>query len=818
MKMTRVLFFSSFAGSLILALSGCGKNDPVVSENAPLQGRSVSSASKLLGTWMAVTDGDFLGIEFLKDDQVMVTMPHAGTRTMTFTVLPDGRLSLVGAQGVTQVYQTTLSGDMLELVSERPSGSSAQRFRLLPRGKSLAEGLKEQEQQMVEDMQKRILALRDQLKEGGVVIVPEDNAGSPWVLAVLFDNLDQTLNGQFILDESPTRVDPLRPLQVLPFQGETSAADNRSNRMRIILNARSSIEPVSQPGGQIQLTIDGPINKPVISGTANFQSIANGGSQKVVMKKDNRLHASQVGKLDDQRAAFAREKDRMAEFLGGRTTFTGSRTGLGSTTPDEVSLTVERSEQGHQYTAMVTVGNRQDQSAQGSIELLMGRSAFYLNMPWGEQWRLQTQGSNGAMIGPWRPNLRTDFVSYGNVELSLQKRWSLEEVAAEREAIRQFLTGDLRSPHRFTGYVERRYGATNVTRWPVSVELQVNTNSTVTGSVWMIAQNGGLELSGSLAGRSMTLRSGSISGDGADMQRWRDQRWQLEFIGLDPVPTFAGQMSAGVSGGGRIVLASAQPESYPEEKERLLTALTGGRFDLRRTDSSSDRDYSTTFIFKGPSATGQVTGEIVGSGSGMWKMVPPALLRGEIIDDHGMPVLKGTVTPAPDPASGGRDGTPFDIILSKVVIDDAVHLTGSTPPGVGNQDWFILNPLPGDGPVPPDSVRLAALKLGATTQVPTAPAVGDEILLIINVTERDQRVGQLFYADGKYTHRNSVPTAAIHAGLAVPGETCVVRLVYGPPFTAPVEAVAKNGVTSQRGTFRNNNVLPTYTIERIALD
>jgi hypothetical protein len=92
------------------------------------------------------------------------------------------------------------------------------------------------------------------------------------------------------------------------------------------------------------------------------------------------------------------------------------------------------------------------------------------------------------------------------------------------------------------------------------------------------------------------------------------------------------------------------------------------------------------------------------------------------------------------------------------------------------------------------------------------------VLVIVEVTDRDARIGQLFYADGRYTHRNSVPAAAIHAGLAVPGETAVFRMVYGPPFTAPVQAVEQHGVTSQRANFRENNPLPTFTIERVALD
>lgn len=87
--------------------------------------------------------------------------------------------------------------------------------------------------------------------------------------------------------------------------------------------------------------------------------------------------------------------------------------------------------------------------------------------------------------------------------------------------------------------------------------------------------------------------------------------------------------------------------------------------------------------------------------------------------------------------------------------------------------------------------------------------------MIVTITERDAKIGQLFYAEGRYTHRNSVPAAAIHAGLASPGETAILRLTYAEPFTQPVEPIEQHGVTSQRANYRDNNPLPSFTVERV---
>lgn len=816
----------------LLSLASCGKESaPAASpssasgpgapaEPPPMQGRSVSRPNQLQGVWMATTDGELDGIEFLKDNQAMLTVTGAGTVTLTSNLLDGGRLTLVNPQGETFVYQTTISGNALELAPEQ-TGEKPQRFERVPSGQTLAAAMQAREAEQVERMQRRILALRDLLLAGNVVLTPDEGQGVAWSMALIFDDANRSVDGSMILDEQPGADNPLAPVRLLPVRGETGAAEARSDRVNFVLQIGPAAEPAGQQnvGGVVRLILDGPIDRQTVTGTAQFPTLAQG-PVRVTLRTDRAAHAATVARLEAQRTSVNRELDQMRQALGGRTEFTGTRTVLGRPGGDPVRLTLEYNDVTKRYDAVVTTGNRVDQAAVGAIELLLGRAAVYVVTPWGEQWRLQQGDETGMLFGPWRPSASADFISHGNIELTTVRRWSAEEVEAEREAIRRYLEEDLRSPQRFTGFVERKFGATNIARWPVSIAIQNKEDGSVTGTAWLIAQRGGVALAGTRADAVFNLSSGPVLDGSIDFSSYASQRWLLEFAGLDPAPAFNANLTGTRLGGGAVRLSAASPEAYEAQRSRLLEALSGVTYSSRTTDTSTVRDDGAFYTFTPDPATGRVTGQITGNDS-KWNLVPPALIDGAIVDDHGMPVLRATVTPSPDPArGGGQDGTPFEIDLLAVEIDGVVHLTGSTAPVERrNQDWFLLTPTA--TPVemdPARTARLAAHKLGASAVAPADPKPGDTALLIINVTERDARVGQLFYADGRYTHRNSIPAAAIHAGLASPGEICVVRLTYGPPFTEPVIPVEQNGVASQRATFRENNPLPTFTIERIPLD
>ena len=814
-----------------LVLHACGKKEePSASSGAapaeqPVQGRSVSRPNQIQGAWMATTAGDLDGVEFLKDNQAMLTRAGGrGTVTLSSNILDDGRLSLTNPQGVTTLYRTTISGDTLELVPE--NAGAAQRFARIKPGQTLAEAIREHEQKMLEEMRQRILALRELVRHQDAVLVPDPGQGVEWQLALKIDNPDASLNGTLVFIEQPGKVTPLAPARAMPLRADTAPGDPRAGTVAVNMQAAPPATVFDGGGvgdaqGPIRLTISGPVDKPVVAGTAHFAGLAPG-PVRVTLQRDADAHRAAVEAQRAHWAGVEAEVERLASFLGGRSVFAGARTQPGAE-DRPVRLVIERAEAGG-LSAIVTDPAGREQPAQAGIDLVLGVAALYVTTPWGEQWRLQTAAGADTLEGLWRPNARAEFLGHGSVSLGLERRWTREEVAAERAAIERFLTQDLRSPQRFVGFVERRHGAVNAARWPVSVEIQNDGSGALTGSAWIVSHRGGVTLQGTLAGRTANLAAQQVLPDSVDFARLATQRWQLELAGIDPVATFAGRMSSNMGGGGEVVLERVTPESSARLRERLVEALTRARYAARTADTSSVRDEQVFFVFdRVDEASGRVSGRILGDGS-KWRSAPPADFEGDIVDEHGVPLLRLTVRGAPDPARGrGETPDPFTLELAAFELDGVLRLTGSTPPGPGNQDWITLDPIPSDADIPMDparSVRLAALRLGASA-VParfSSPSPGDEMLVLVSITERDARVGQLFYADGRYTHGNSVESAALHAGLARPGELGVFRLTFHEPFTEPVEAHEANGVTTQRGTFRANNTVPTFRIERVAID
>lgn len=834
MSSHRLLLAALSASALVLPSCGKGsENDPPASPPAqapsantppaaepPMQGRSVSRPNQLIGAWMATTPGEFDGVEFLKDNQAMLVIPGFGTVTLAANLLDGGRLTLVNPQGETFIFQTTISGDALELTPERP-GEKSQRFQRVPSGQTLPAAIQARDARLSDEMQERILALRDLIGRGDLVLTRPDSPAAGPVLALRFNTPD-ALEGVIVLDETPGRTNELTPLRVLPFRGETGPGEKLSNRVTLVLQAGPAAEPAGQQAlaGPIRLTLDGPLNAQTITGTLHFNALSPT-PIPVVLRSDPAAHSAVTARLDAQRDTTTREIDRMRAFLGGRITMDGVRTVLGNPAREPVRLTLEYNASTQRYDAVVSVGSRIDQASIGMIELLLGRAAVYVIMPWGEQWRLQEGDETGMLYGFWRPNANTDFLSHGNVELTTVQRWSTEEIAAEREALRRFLSDDLRSPQRFVGYVERRFGASNAARWPVSVEIQTDGSGAVTGSAWLIAHRAGVSLQGGLSGRTANLTAQQVLPGSADIRNLATQRWRLDLAALEPAPTFVGSMSSNMGGGGDFVLTHATPQTTAAMRERLVRALTTARYAARTADTATVRDEQVYFVFDSVDAdTGQVTGRILGNGS-KWRAAPPAMFEGEIVDERGLPILRLSVRGAPDPTRGnGETPEPFVLDLGVFEIDGSLHLTGSTPPGVGNQDWVTLDPISPDAEIPMDparSVRLSALRLGASA-VPARfakPAPGDQMLVVVNITDRDTRVGQLFFAQGRYSHGNSVEAAAVHAGLATPGELAILRITFHEPFTEPVEVNEQNGVTTQRGAFRPNNSVPTFTLERV---
>ena len=173
---------------------GCGGGDAPVDPNAAVEGRALRRASELEGVWLGLTEGTFLGLEFMDDGQALATLVGGGfggpgQALYNYSVLDDGRLALVGINGAGQeVYTTNIDGDRLEI----ESFINKQRFMRLPEGQTLEQGLEEQLKLREAQYQERYDALTAFLSEPGLVIAPTTPApGGPAAMAVVRASIER---------------------------------------------------------------------------------------------------------------------------------------------------------------------------------------------------------------------------------------------------------------------------------------------------------------------------------------------------------------------------------------------------------------------------------------------------------------------------------------------------------------------------------------------------------------------------------------------------------------------------------------------------
>ena len=813
------------AAALVLALSACGNTSEDDAASAPLKGSAVSNVKKLHGRWMAISDAGPDGLEFLEDGQMLAT--EAGrTHALAYQLLEGGRLSLDAGQRRISLFRTTLAGSVLELAPE--NGDTPQRFRRLDKGETLAEAMQEHERQRQADMEQRVRALQALIEKGEVTLVSDVDPGlGVWRMALHPDHPEHLTafleSGRIVFDAMSQKdaYDPLTPVRVLPFHGRAAPAGRRSNEIELTLRLDNPIEPANQNkgAGTITLHLSGPLDRQTVKGVARLPGMSALNEVPLTLARNPKVHAVVSGKLEQQRKHITAEVQRMREVLGGRSSYSGQRTESRTGQTQDVSLMLEYDIDAKRYDAELSIGKRVDPSARAGIDMLLGEAALYVITSWGEQWRLSTGETDGQLSGLWRPNVRTDFISHGEVELQQTQRISEVQLADERAAIERFVTQTLRTPTAFSGFMERDRGDRSE-HWPLWLELSTAENGRVSGRAWLLSERQGTALEGEVSGKRFTLRS-TTPMEGSVGQLLR-QNWQFEIAGIEPEPLLLGQLSAstGIRGGnGRIELRPVVAEDTLRREQ--LEALRDARF--RVVDERMEQ--AAWFRIQADPASGRIGGDVVGADLTRRRpsALPPGLINGQWRYEHGHGLLQLSVDGSPLPANGGgRESQRFEYSLAITGRNEhGPLLRGWETPQAGSINWISLDPVPATEAIDVSEeqrVRLAAQKLGAVIKPPARPQPGEEVLLLVQATERDARVGQIYHADGRYSHGNSPARAALHAGAMQVGETAVLRLRYGPPFTAPTAADERNGISSQRSHFKPNNSAPTFTIERVKLE
>lgn len=276
-----------------LFLAGCGGGEPPA--DGPLEGRELGRAGQLEGTWLGVNQGDFVGFEFMDDGKVLAT-PVMGAITGTsvmfdYSVLEGGRLSLMTPNGQTSIYKVTLAGDYMELEgSMMLSADNKQRFRRLPKGQTIEQGIEEQDRLDAAAYKERYDGLREYLERDDLVMVPvTPGPDAPTTIAL---DLDLNAPGRGWYDDSPPHLDEIRI--------GIDTVDNDATRpaLRVIFGQQLDPPPQQARGSnQIAFNSSGEADEPRLLASVNY----GGNAFELEIRRDAKLHREIIGRFDAEK-------------------------------------------------------------------------------------------------------------------------------------------------------------------------------------------------------------------------------------------------------------------------------------------------------------------------------------------------------------------------------------------------------------------------------------------------------------------------------------------------------------------------------------
>lgn len=344
---------SSFLVSWFLLSSGCtgdssapissGKDGPAA--EAPFKGKNVTDASQLLGAWASTGDGEFDGIELMKDGKALLYMGESGGITVDFSVLEGGRLSLVLPGGATIVHEARLDGQQLELKSERNllTGGGTQRFEKLKGGKTIAQARQERNAKKAQEYKERVTALEAYLKQPGLVLaVTESGPGAPPTIALDLTQGGGSFTGRAWHDDRPPHLDAISGQLVL---------NEKDQAAQVTVQFGQRLQPPGgqSGGGQITLLATGDGKNLRI---ANKITYGQPGTQyEMSLRSDPEAHAAVIQRFDAELARIEALKTPILDALKDFAVLRGELQPLagGQAPPESAELVLVREGKSSQY-------------------------------------------------------------------------------------------------------------------------------------------------------------------------------------------------------------------------------------------------------------------------------------------------------------------------------------------------------------------------------------------------------------------------------------------------------------------------------------
>lgn len=449
--MRRLFAFASFVCSIFL-LAGCGSSDvDSIDTDAPLEGDQLSRAKQLEGTWIGITEGDYVGFEFLADGQVLATFNTgrlAGTNAsamLRYTVLEGGRLSLIAPDGQSQVYTAQIAGSQLELSGRMAlSNTDSQRFRRLAKGQTLEQGLEEQRAARVKAYEERLAAVTVLLAQSDLVIRPTAAApNAPPAIAVAADG---GATGSAWHDDAPPHRDEI---------GFAVAADDKGETPVVNVTFGRQLEPAptqQRNPATISFAMSGNASSPVLRAPVNF------GGQRFELEivRDSSAHKAIVGRFDAEVARIAQLRAPLTAALSDYAVLEGESSSQNRPAPTRTRIILVKNAATGGYTGEATLIEETGQSSGGPVTsaeiLVTGDNALLMvNVP-GRQYQLSLEPGTKRLTGGWfLPGNSNGWAAALEVKQSLDAATRERQVQAERQAL-----ASLDSATPLLGLVETR--------------------------------------------------------------------------------------------------------------------------------------------------------------------------------------------------------------------------------------------------------------------------------------------------------------------------------------------------------------------------
>lgn len=629
-------------------LRGCsddaGSHDP----HAPFEGKPVSRAAQLAGAWLRVDKGPLLGIEFLGDGNALPQTRNGDSSPHQYTLLEGGRVSLTAPNGRNMVYSARIGGGVLELTwGGGFSEGATQRFRRLPQGQTLAEGYRADMVQIAENRQKRVDELVKLLASDALALVTKDGRASAPIIALKVDDVDPQVRwqaergwqGEAVIDEQPTRdFDGVTWIGAFLFRLTVQPVDDESDQLRVQIQFFRAQEPAELAGvtGMAELVTEGRVGSSVASGRVQMQKTGAFTSEPFELRIDPARHRAAHVHLEKQREAVKARHAQVTEALGGRAVLTGQKTHMnGNREPESIEITLRRDDKSGFYAIAGSVGRLPNVNGTAGADLWVGRPALQVGLGNGEQWVLNLEPDGTSFEGSWRPHARASLLEHGKITLQVTQRTSIDDVRKAREAAHAFLTGDLLKHTRFTGFATGKVGPESA-RWPLSLELVVAADGSVSGSAVVPAYGAGSEVTGKLQDDMLHLNAFDLT----RKQLFERQSKQKFTLAVDetrvkpPVVVGALQTSWGTS---EVELRPIDEATAAGQHQRLLDALAGARFSA---NSQIRKGEQTWFRFQVDKATGTVSGNVTGVPYHQQAYLESATLSGEVVNVPGGAALR----------------------------------------------------------------------------------------------------------------------------------------------------------------------------------